>query len=209
VGLVTDTTAVEHGRVFSSPPAVPVDFSTTTTPPRGNSPPRSAMCGKVPISTGPALLPAPTPYYCFGFKFNNALAYISDVSAIPQDVWSLLESDSVLGALPLLVLDCLHIRPHTSHFGLAQAAACARRVGARKTLLLGFSHEVAHEEWERILPALEGTRPSAAEMDAQGWSAVERDGLQVIEDGAPVWVRAAWDGMRCWVSQQGEVEVDE
>lgn len=112
------------------------------------------------------------PYYCLGFLFNRALAYISDVSYIPEETWRLLEgvdtpaiqvlqSGGVNASKasrvvkeeaketltngdgngnaadqpvphqgrvqpvpkhkqsppPILIIDCLRVYPHTSHFG--------------------------------------------------------------------------------------------
>ena len=105
---------------------------------------------------------AKQPYFCLGFLFNRTLAYISDVSYIPDTTWALLEgrqaeegkaevetketskapeqvskeaqdaaangtaqalSEAVSKSLklgsapPVLIIDCLRVYPHTSHFG--------------------------------------------------------------------------------------------
>jgi hypothetical protein len=105
---------------------------------------------------------AKQPYFCLGFLFNRTLAYISDVSFIPDSTWKLLEgqqaeegqpqveakesskpaeevnrdakeaaanwsanslSEAVSTGLklaspsPVLIIDCLRVYPHTSHFG--------------------------------------------------------------------------------------------
>jgi hypothetical protein len=156
--------------------------------------------------------PVPTPYYCLGFKFGNAdygdaLAYASDVSAIPNPAMQLLKRGGPRGGpAPLLVLDCLRLHQHTSHLGLADATKAARCVGARRTLFVGFSHDVAHDEWERILPAARGASPLP-----NGLSDVEREGIAILEreKGDPVNLVAAWDGMRCWVGRDGKVYTDE
>ena len=108
------------------------------------------------------------PYYSLGFIFNRSIAYISDVSYIPESTWELLLGEaehgiahphrytektskkpqhvvqdvkdmlengtssgsnghhshhyskshgSRQGAPPVLVVDCLRVYPHTSHFG--------------------------------------------------------------------------------------------
>ena len=101
------------------------------------------------------------PYWCLGFMFNRSIAYISDVSHIPESTWALLEGselengeakiDTVATDKPprevdeqasspiangslelhaqqlspsqrrsppsLLLIDCLRVYPHTSHFG--------------------------------------------------------------------------------------------
>lgn len=108
------------------------------------------------------------PYYSLGFIFNRSIAYISDVSYIPESTWDILlgktaastgrphvetletaknadqtvddavhtltngpvangynqsnrtettENSTASGIPPILVIDCLRVYPHTSHFG--------------------------------------------------------------------------------------------
>jgi hypothetical protein len=40
------------------------------------------------------------PYICFGFKIQDALVYLSDVSYIPEGTWSMLEAQREYGTLP-------------------------------------------------------------------------------------------------------------
>lgn len=108
----------------------------------------------------------PTPYSCLGFLFNSQIAYLSDVSFIPESVWSTIASYCTLPSsvtngisslslaedppkpiLQALVVDCLMARSHVSHFGLPQAVATARRSGALRTYLVGFSHGTTHASW--------------------------------------------------------------
>jgi hypothetical protein len=138
-----------------------------------------------------------TPLYCFGFKFGHQLAYISDVSHIPASAWPHLLPSTNQAPLSLLILDCLRPLPHTSHFGLAQAVENARKIGAYKTLLTGFSHEVSHEEWETILPIAEGVRPCAEEL--KDTRKVARDAIGLVGEGEKAWIRPAYDGMRVWI----------
>lgn len=135
------------------------------------------------------------PYLCFGFKIANRFAYISDVSHIPDHVWPLLEPRKTDTGederLPLLIMDCLRLRPHTSHNGLEAAMAMTRRVNAFKTYLTGFSHEVSHEEYVRL-----GEIAGGGEYVAESLSAVEKDGLELIGKERGHWVRPAYDGLR-------------
>jgi phosphoribosyl 1,2-cyclic phosphate phosphodiesterase len=80
-----------------------------------------------------------------GFRFGNA-AYLTDVSAIPE------ESFDLLKGLDHLVLSALRHKPHPSHATVEQALGWARRIGARHTWLTHIAHELGHEETNRELP---------------------------------------------------------
>lgn len=81
-----------------------------------------------------------------GFRFGNA-AYLTDVSAIPESSFALLEG------VETLVLPALRFEPHPSHATVEQAVGWAKRIGARQTYLTHIAHELGHEETNRILPA--------------------------------------------------------
>jgi phosphoribosyl 1,2-cyclic phosphate phosphodiesterase len=80
-----------------------------------------------------------------GFRFGRA-AYLTDVSAIPESSFALLEG------LDLLVLSALRYKPHPSHATVEQAVAWSRRIGARRTWLTHIAHELGHEETNSLLP---------------------------------------------------------
>ena len=80
-----------------------------------------------------------------GFRFGRG-AYLTDVSAIPEASFALLEG------LDVLVVSALRHLPHPSHATVEQAVAWARRIGARTTLLTHIAHELGHEETNRTLP---------------------------------------------------------
>jgi phosphoribosyl 1,2-cyclic phosphate phosphodiesterase len=80
-----------------------------------------------------------------GFRFGNS-AYLTDVSAIPEASFALLEG------LEHVVLSALRHKPHPSHATLEQALGWARRIGARHTWLTHIAHELGHEETSRTLP---------------------------------------------------------
>ncbi len=84
-----------------------------------------------------------------GFRFGNA-AYLTDVSAIPESSFALLEG------LDKIVLSALRHKPHPNHATVEQALGWARRIGARHTWLTHIAHELGHEETNRTLP--EGVR---------------------------------------------------
>ncbi len=81
-----------------------------------------------------------------GFRFGNA-AYMTDVSAIPESSFALLEG------LDVLVLSALRHKPHPSHATLEQALAWAERIGARQTWFTHIAHDLGHEETNCTLPA--------------------------------------------------------
>ncbi len=81
-----------------------------------------------------------------GFRFGNA-AYLTDVSAIPESSFALLQGVEVLA------LSALRHAPHPSHATLEQSLAWARRIGARQTWFTHIAHDLGHQETNRNLPA--------------------------------------------------------
>jgi phosphoribosyl 1,2-cyclic phosphate phosphodiesterase len=84
-----------------------------------------------------------------GFRFGNA-AYMTDVSAIPE------ESFSLLAGVEVLVISALRHTPHPSHATVEQSLAWSRRIGAKQTWFTHISHDLGHEATNRALP--EGVR---------------------------------------------------
>lgn len=80
-----------------------------------------------------------------GFRFGSA-AYFTDVSAIPEPSFALLDG------LDVLVLSALRHKPHPSHTTVEQAIGWARRIGARQTWFTHIAHDLGHEETNRALP---------------------------------------------------------
>lgn len=80
-----------------------------------------------------------------GFRFGSA-AYLTDVSAIPERSFELLQG------LDHLVISALRHKPHPNHATVEQAVGWARRIGARQTWLTHIAHELGHEETNRALP---------------------------------------------------------
>ncbi len=80
-----------------------------------------------------------------GYRVGR-FAYVTDVSRIPE------ASFALLGGLDTLVVDGLRREPHETHFSLDEAAAAARRVGARQAYLLHMTHTVLHAEEDARLP---------------------------------------------------------
>jgi len=85
------------------------------------------------------------PWTVLGFRFGN-LAYCTDTNGIPEETWPLLDG------VDTLVLDGLRPKKHPTHFSIDEALQAARRVGARRTLLVHMSHDVLHAEVSARLP---------------------------------------------------------
>lgn len=86
------------------------------------------------------------PFRVLGFRIDD-LAYCTDVSAIPDESWPLLEG------LKVLILDALRHEPHPTHFSLAEALEVVERLDPGQTYLTHLSHGVSHADTEPILPA--------------------------------------------------------
>ncbi|KAF5374919.1 hypothetical protein D9758_000013 [Tetrapyrgos nigripes] len=134
------------------------------------------------------------PYLCFGFKIQQEIVYMSDVSLIPDEAWPIIREQPEGGPLPVCVLDCLHLTPHTSHLGLKDAVETAREIGAQRTYFTGFSHAVSHDEYVTLTEAVGG-----AVKDEANLTDTEKRGLALIEEGKSIWVRPAHDGLRLWI----------
>lgn len=80
-----------------------------------------------------------------GFRFGRT-AYLTDVSAIPEESFALLEG------LDCLILSALRHKPHPTHTTLEQAVAWARRIGARQSWFTHIAHDLGHAEINRSLP---------------------------------------------------------
>jgi phosphoribosyl 1,2-cyclic phosphate phosphodiesterase len=106
-----------------------------------------AVDGPFPLF-GRRIVPVPVlhgtlPVY--GFRVD-AFAYLTDVSAIPEESYALLQG------LDVLVLNALRPRPHPTHLHLEAAIAESRRIGARRTLFTHLGHEMPHAAISQGLP---------------------------------------------------------
>lgn len=142
------------------------------------------------------------PYLCYAFKVGDKVVYISDVSHIPEDKWPVIEANRPGNSspLPVLVLDCLRLLPHISHIGIEYAVETARRVGASRTYLTGFGHEVTHDEYVSI-----GEVVGGAVKDMEQLSGTVKKGLALIHEGNSLWLRPGHDGLRVFVEEDGRV----
>ena len=77
----------------------------------------------------------------------EGLAYITDVSEIPEDAMPLLRG------LDVLIVDAVRRRPHPNHFHLTKAIEVAKRVGAKQTYLTHLSADYDHDATNQELPS--------------------------------------------------------
>lgn len=82
----------------------------------------------------------------FGYRVGG-LAYLTDISALPDASRSLVEN------LDVLVLSCALRRPHETHFSLKDIIRLHARLQPRLTLLTHISHYFGHRELLGELPS--------------------------------------------------------
>jgi phosphoribosyl 1,2-cyclic phosphate phosphodiesterase len=77
---------------------------------------------------------------CIGYRIGK-VAYITDCSIIPEASLKKLEG------LKLLVLDCLRLAPHGTHFNLEQALEVVSRLTPAETILTHLGHDFDYSYW--------------------------------------------------------------
>jgi len=80
-----------------------------------------------------------------GYRVDS-VAYVTDCSYIPETTLERMKGLSVL------ILDCLRLEPHGTHFNLDQALETVSRIRPKKTFLTHLGHEVDYVKWEKKLP---------------------------------------------------------
>ncbi|WP_172328306.1 MBL fold metallo-hydrolase [Mangrovicoccus sp. HB161399] len=95
-----------------------------------------------------------------GFRFED-VAYLPDVSDIPEDSWPVLEG------LRCWIVDALRRTPHPSHSHLAKTLGWIERAKPVQAVLTNMHHDldyddVAAETPEHVIPAHDGLRLSFA-----------------------------------------------
>jgi phosphoribosyl 1,2-cyclic phosphate phosphodiesterase len=81
----------------------------------------------------------------FGYRIGN-IAYMTDVSAIPDTSFSLLED------LDLLLIDCLRIEKHPTHINVEQSLDYISQIKAKQSVLIHMTHELEYEALTKKLP---------------------------------------------------------
>lgn len=79
------------------------------------------------------------------YRFND-FAYATDLSFISEETINALQN------LDVLVLDCVRIKPHSTHLGLSEALDYAKQIGAKRTFLTHLNHDIMHARDSHLLP---------------------------------------------------------
>jgi len=80
-----------------------------------------------------------------GFRFGD-VAYLTDISAVPDASLPLLEG------LEVLILDTLRHKPHPTHLTVEQSLRLVEKLKPRRALGTHIAHELGHEETNASLP---------------------------------------------------------
>lgn len=79
------------------------------------------------------------------YRFND-FAYATDLKVIPEDTL-----DGLLD-LDVLVLDCVRIKPHSTHLCLEEALAYIEQLKPKRAYLTHLNHDILHERDSKLLP---------------------------------------------------------
>ncbi len=81
----------------------------------------------------------------FGYRIGN-VAYMTDVSEIPESSFALLEN------LDLVLLDCLREKSHPTHINIEQSLAYIGRIKAKQSYMIHMTHELEYASLSKKLP---------------------------------------------------------
>lgn len=87
-----------------------------------------------------------------GFLFDDKFAYMTDCSAIPEKT-----RERVRG-LPLVIIDGLRHRPHTTHYSVGEAVEVLKDLKPGRALITHMGHSLDYERLRAELP--EGVEPA-------------------------------------------------
>jgi phosphoribosyl 1,2-cyclic phosphate phosphodiesterase len=80
-----------------------------------------------------------------GFRIGD-FAYLTDCNFIPDSTLNR------LNGVETLILDCLRISKHGTHFSFDEAMDYAKRIAAKRTYLTHLSHDFDYQKHSRTLP---------------------------------------------------------
>jgi phosphoribosyl 1,2-cyclic phosphate phosphodiesterase len=79
------------------------------------------------------------------YRFND-FAYATDLNFIPEQAMHGLMN------LDVLVLDCVRIKPHSTHLGLYEALEYIEKIKPKRAFLTHLNHDVLYERDSKLLP---------------------------------------------------------
>lgn len=79
------------------------------------------------------------------YRFND-FAYATDLKFIPEDAMQGLMN------LDVLVLDCVRIKPHSTHLGLQEALEYIEKLKPKRAFLTHLNHDILHARDSKLLP---------------------------------------------------------
>ena len=97
---------------------------------------------------GVTITPIPVMHgksHIFGYRVGN-IAYLTDVSAIPEESFAFLEN------LDILLIDCLREATHPTHINIEQSLAYVSRINAKRSYLIHMTHEIEYVSLTNKLP---------------------------------------------------------
>jgi phosphoribosyl 1,2-cyclic phosphate phosphodiesterase len=83
--------------------------------------------------------------HIFAYRIGN-MAYMTDVSEIPESSFDLLQD------LDLLLLDCLREAAHPTHINIEQSLAYAGRINAKQSYMIHMTHDLEYASLSKRLP---------------------------------------------------------
>ncbi len=98
---------------------------------------------------GQTVIPIPVMHgkiRIYAYRIGN-LVYMTDVSAIPESSYELLQDVEVL------LIDCLRETPHPTHVSVSESLELISRIGARRNVLIHMTHELEYHALQARLPA--------------------------------------------------------
>ena len=92
----------------------------------------------------------PIPVYhgranIYGYRIGN-MAYLTDVSEIPESSFSLLEN------LDIVMIDCLREAAHPTHINIEQSLNYISRINAKQSYMIHMTHELEYASLSARLP---------------------------------------------------------
>lgn len=98
---------------------------------------------------GQTVIPIPVMHgkiRIYAYRIGN-LVYMTDISAIPEASYALLQDVDVL------LIDCLRETPHPTHVSLSESLALINRINAKRNVLIHMTHELEYHALQATLPA--------------------------------------------------------